>query len=228
MGQCSQLVNEPVLNRSPEKRADLAQHELAGREVHATLSDPHLTVGLECDLEQVTFDDVAMPSQPIPVEEANVTTTRGSLSTIPFHHEALSAETRQVVDEFVSSVCRTPPPMALETPPPRRRARTPPQEATNGPRRSTCLATLERTRVSNAVMQAQNMLMKKLGLAPPDQPPTTEAFIQYTTTFNKPLSTAHREAIRSLFAKRVRRSRRLQPRERSTHEETCTRNWSLK
>jgi len=41
--------------------------------------------------------------------------------------------------------------------------------------------------------------MKKLGLVPADQPPTTESMIQYTKFFDEPLSSVHTEAIGALF-----------------------------
>jgi len=41
--------------------------------------------------------------------------------------------------------------------------------------------------------------MKKLNLAPADQPPTAEAFIRFAELFKKPLSKEHIAAIRELF-----------------------------
>lgn len=54
-------------------------------------------------------------------------------------------------------------------------------------------------RASNAVIQAQNVLMRKLGITVPNEPRSADSIAAYQATFKTPLSEAHKTAMRALF-----------------------------
>ena len=132
------------------------------------------------DLESVCFDVPGM--EPIacssPAVSNNVTVARGSRETLPFH---LFADNHITVSEhvanFAQSVCREAAPPVLDTSPPRRRSRQPQQEVAI--RRSERLAEKSRHRATKPVVQAQNVMMKRLGLTTATHPPDATAFQQF-------------------------------------------------
>jgi len=49
------------------------------------------------------------------------------------------------------------------------------------------------------VVQAQNVMMKKLGITSDSQPPDASSFQQFTATFSSTLTTSHCEALDALL-----------------------------
>ncbi|XP_039803664.1 preprotein translocase subunit SCY2, chloroplastic-like [Panicum virgatum] len=82
---------------------------------------------------------------------------------------------------FPSIMAREVPPPVLQTLPPRRKSHPQPQEFTIW--RSERLAKKSRHRATKPVVQAQNVLMKKLGITSDTRPPDASSFQQFTATF---------------------------------------------
>jgi len=152
------------------------------------------------DLESIRFDVPEMPPVDCSSSDVsnNVTVARGSRETLPFH---LFADNHITVSEhvanFAQSVCREAPPPVLDTSPPRRRSRQPQQEVTI--RRSERLARKSCHRATKPVVQAQNVLMKKLGITSDDRPPDASSFQQFTDTFSSTLTKTQCEALDALL-----------------------------
>jgi len=76
------------------------------------------------------------------------------------------------------------------------------ESTSSQPRRSGRLAAKSRCRAFNPIVQAQNVLMAKLGVRQQDQASQADAegdFDEYMALFDGPLSESKREAIRMLF-----------------------------
>ena len=152
------------------------------------------------DLESIRFDVPEMAPVDCSSSDVsnNVTVARGSRETLPFH---LFADNHITVSEhvanFAQSVCREAPPPVLDTSPPRRRSRQPQQEVTI--RCSERLARKSCHRATKPVIQAQNVLMKKLGITSDDRPPDASSFQQFTDTFSSTLTKTQCEALDALL-----------------------------
>ena len=132
------------------------------------------------------------------VDQQNVSTARGSLDTVPLRLLSETEESlRDMVADFASSVCSTPPQPLLVSSPPRRQSRPVPPEHTI--RRSERLAQKSRIRATKPVVQAQNVLMKKLGITSEQAAPDATSFQQYTATFSSNLSDSHCKALDELL-----------------------------
>ncbi|KAG2633217.1 hypothetical protein PVAP13_2NG259903 [Panicum virgatum] len=88
-------------------------------------------------------------------------------------------------------------PPVLDTSPPRRRSRQPQQEVTI--RCSERLARKSCHRATKPVIQAQNVLMKKLGITSDDRPPDASSFQQFTDTFSSTLTKTQCESLDALL-----------------------------
>ena len=77
--------------------------------------------------------------------------------------------------------------------PPRRRSRQQPQNFTI--RRSERLAKKSRHCAINPVVQAQNVMMRKLGLTSDTHPPDASSFQQFEEVFSSSLTISHCEAL---------------------------------
>ena len=135
------------------------------------------------ELEMVRFEVQGSPRVlHTPPGLRNITVARGTRETLPLHlftDNVIPADD-QVVD-FAHAVCRNAAPPALNASPPRHRSRPQQQEFTI--RRSERLANKSRHRATKPAVQAQNVMMKKLGITSDSQPPDASSFQQYTATF---------------------------------------------
>jgi len=148
------------------------------------------------DMERVCFDDVCTSVAALnsPPSRRNVNTSRGPLPSLPFHiHADACTPVRQVVANFVLDICREASPPVVAAPPPRRRARSPPK--TVAIRRSERLARKSRHRATKPAIQAQNVLMRRLGLASTNAAPDTSSYQQFVDTFSGTLSVSQCEAL---------------------------------
>jgi hypothetical protein len=133
-----------------------------------------------------------------PDSRRNVTVSRGSQEAPPLLLSPdVSSPIKKVVSDFAADVCRAASPAVLASTPPRRRARTPQLPATI--RRSERLAKKSRHRATKPVLQAQNVMMRRLGLTSACHPPDTSSFQQFTDTFYSTLSSSQCEALDALL-----------------------------
>ncbi|KAG2535761.1 uncharacterized protein LOC120692501 isoform X1 [Panicum virgatum] len=152
------------------------------------------------DLESIRFDvpEMAQVVCSSPAVSNNVTVARGTKETLPFH---LFADNHVPVTEhvvnFAHSVCREAPLPVLNTSPPRRRSRQP--QETVAIRRSERLAKKSRHRATKPAVQAQNVMMKKMGITSDSRPPDASSFQQFTDTFSSMLTKLHCEALDALL-----------------------------
>jgi len=101
------------------------------------------------------------------------------------------------VAHFANNVCREAPEPVLQASPPRRRSR--PQEQVFNVRRSARLAKKSRHRATKPVVQAQNVMTKKLGLTSETCPPDAVSYQRFMDTFSSTLTVAHCEALDALL-----------------------------
>ena len=128
-------------------------------------------------------------------ERRNVTVLRGSRDPFPLHiFDGVSSPVKEVVADFAKSLCKDPSPSVLLSTPPRRRARVPP-EMPFSIRRSERLARKSRHRATKPALQAQNMLMKRLGVTSMERPPDATSYQQFVDTFSSTLTTSQCEAM---------------------------------
>jgi len=108
--------------------------------------------------------------------------------------EGVSTPVKDKVVDFVTYVRRLPSQPIVTSPPPRRRARAA-AELPTPVRRSERLARKSRHRATEPALQAQNVMMKKLGLTSASCPPDATSFQQFVATFSSPLTTSQCEAL---------------------------------
>jgi len=151
------------------------------------------------DLEAVRFDvQDSQPLSHIPDDMRNVTVARGTQEMLPLHLFAgAEIPTNDAIVDFARAVCTDAPPPPLVASPPRRRSRPQQQEFTIT--RSERLARKSRHRATKPVVQAQNVMMKKLGITSDSQLPDASSFQQFTATFSSTLTTSHYEALDALL-----------------------------
>ena len=149
--------------------------------------------------EAVHFDvQDSQPLSHIPDDMRNVTVAHGTRETFPLHLFAgAEIPTNEAVVDFAHAVCRDASPPLLVASPPRRRSRLQQQEFTI--RRSERLARKSQHRATKPIVQAQNVMMKKLGITSDSQPPDASSFQQFTATFSSTLTTSHCEALDALL-----------------------------
>ncbi|CAL5044434.1 unnamed protein product [Urochloa decumbens] len=124
-----------------------------------------------------------------------VTTSRGSP---PAQHDNVPLS-----DADFADLCTKPlPETVVITSPPRRKPRRTYQDSLL-PRRSSRIAKKTKGRVSNPVVAAQNVLMRKLGILQPDAEPDAEAVQQYTDLMGTGLSESDAVAIDTIFPDHV-------------------------
>ena len=158
--------------------------------------DPPESLHDAASLERVTFDDSSHSEVVFctPDEHRHVTTTRGTHSMLPLHIPvATCTPVRHAVVDFAVSVCRASTPPVAVAPPPRRRARTPPRSVEI--RRRERLAKKSHLRATKPAVQAQNVLMRRLGLTTPSTPPDAISFQLFVDMFSTTLSESHCEAL---------------------------------
>jgi len=128
----------------------------------------------------------------------NITVTRGARGTLPLHlFSEADALVQRMVADFAETVCTEAPPPVLDSSPPRRRSRSqPPPTAI---RRSERLAKKSRHRATKPAVQAQNVMMKRLGLTSEEHPPDASSFQQFTATFSSSLTDAQCDALDELL-----------------------------
>lgn len=122
--------------------------------------DDHIVAA---QLESICFADVSTPLLSESPVTNFVNTVRGSLPSIPLHlPPETSTPVKTSVAHFATSVCRQSLSAVLEGSPIRRVSR-PQITPSLSLRRSERLA--KRPRMSNPILQAQNVLMKRLGIS---------------------------------------------------------------
>ena len=130
----------------------------------------------------------------------HITVARGTRETLPLHlFPDASSPVKEVVANFANSVCGDPPAPVLPTSPPRRQSQRPPQSFFV--RRSERLAKKSRHRATKPVVQAQNVMMKKLGITSDARPPDASSYQQFADTFSSTLPVTHCEALDALLPK---------------------------
>jgi len=160
----------------------------------------HDQVALETVRFEVAGDDPSTPSSP--GSRRNVTLSRGTQEAPPLLlSSSASTPIRRVVSVFAADVCRTASPTVLVSTPPRRRAKTP--QLPPAPRRSERLAKKSRHRATKPVQQAQNVLMKRLGLTSTSLPPDASSFQRYTAMFSSTMTASQCEAMDALLPTRL-------------------------
>ncbi|KAG2619263.1 hypothetical protein PVAP13_3NG140895 [Panicum virgatum] len=166
-----QIMPEPVRQPPPE--------------VVVANSSAAVEAAASVELEPVLFDvqdSSGCEFQSTIANLRNVTVARGTWETLPLHFFAgTDAFPDELVTNFKQSICREVPPPVLQTLPPRRKSHPQPQEFTIW--RSERLAKKSRHRATKPVVQAQNVLMKKLGITSDTRPPDASSFQQFTATF---------------------------------------------
>jgi len=101
------------------------------------------------------------------------------------------------VSDFARDICRAAPPPVLVASPPRRHSKEPQQVFSI--RCSERLTIKLRLRATKPVVQAQNVMMKKLGLTSDTRPPDATSFQQFTDTFSSTLTVTQCEALDALL-----------------------------
>ena len=128
----------------------------------------------------------------------NITMARGTRDALPLH---LVSDIPSYVDDevaiFAHDVCRKAPRAVLVASPPRRSSRQQPQDFVI--RRSERLAKKSRHRATNPATQAQNVMMRKLGITSDIHPPDASAFQQFEEAFTSSLLASHCEALDALL-----------------------------
>ncbi|CAO2147747.1 unnamed protein product [Urochloa humidicola] len=160
------------------------------------------TVGLDSThLEAVCFNDAPVTGlSHSPTHDGFVTYTRGSFEALPLHMPPdTSTPVKDAVFHFAQSVCRPTSPPVLQGTPPRRQSRAPPIQVTPAIRRSECLAKKSRQRATKPTIQAQNVLMKRLGISSPTGPLDVAAFQRFLEVFTATLSVSQCEALDTLL-----------------------------
>lgn len=152
------------------------------------------------EFESVRFDNgspaCSLPTPPSSLR--NVTVTRGSRQPLPPDIlVGVASPVKEVANHFASACCRVNQPPVLHTSPPRRTAKAP--EGQISVRRSERLARKSRHRATKPELQAQNVMMRRLGLTSTTHPPDASAFRQYVDTFSSQLSTSQCEALDTLL-----------------------------
>jgi len=200
-----------VAGRAPRVevgRAHVGRLELASfTEPPGAVSEEVVTTpAVECiaqtlaELEPVRFDVQGSPSvlRTTTAELRNVTVARGTRQTLPLHLFANEENTEnESAANFANAICRAAPTPVLHTSPPRRTSRLQQQEFTV--RRSERLARKSRHHATKPAVQAQNVMMKKLGITSDSRPPDASSFQQFTATFSSTLTPAHCEALDTLL-----------------------------
>jgi len=108
-----------------------------------------------------------------------------------------SSPVKKVVANFAHDVCTEAPPPMLVTSPPRWRSRQQPQDFTI--RRNERLAKKSCHCATNPTVQAQNVMMRKLGLTSDTHPPDASSFQQFEEAFSSSLIVMHCEALDALL-----------------------------
>ena len=129
-------------------------------------------------LESIRFQVSDDPLTPLgsPSSRRHVTLSRGSLDPLPMHFfEGVSTPVKDKVAEFVTYVRRPLSQPIVASPPPRRRTRAA-AELPTPIRRSERLARKSHHRATKPALQAQNVMMKKLGLTSASCPPDATSF----------------------------------------------------
>ncbi|CAN6234632.1 unnamed protein product [Urochloa humidicola] len=151
--------------------------------------------------EAIQFGDIDLPSLPASSPTAAyVTTTRGSMSTLPFHLLAdASTPVKRAVSGFVSLVAKQNPMTCLVKTSPTRKSIAPGLNLNSAMRRSERLAALSGSRAPKPEIQAQNVLMRKLGITSNKRPPDASAFKKFVSVFKSPLHTPQRQSMNAVF-----------------------------
>jgi len=130
----------------------------------------------------------------------NITVARGSRETLPLNlFSDISSPSLVAVANFATAVCREAPAPVLQSSPPRRQSKQPDQAFSI--RRSERLARKSRHRATKPAVQAQNVMMKKLGITSEAQPPDATSFQRFTDTFSSTLTVSNCEALDALLPK---------------------------
>ena len=127
----------------------------------------------------------------------NVTVARGTREALLQLFPDASSPVKEVVANFAHDVCTEAPPPVLVASPPRRRSRQQPQDFTI--RRSERLAKKSRHHATKPVVQAQNVMVRKLGLTSDTHPPDASSFQQFEEVFSSSLTVSHCEALDALL-----------------------------
>ncbi|CAL4891874.1 unnamed protein product [Urochloa decumbens] len=155
---------------------------------------PEFSFGSPLQVRKEGEPCTGMPIIISPSSTRNVTTTRGAPPM--GGSEPLSAA------EF-ADLCTTPLPEPVMLLPPQQRKARQRSEQTLLPRRSTRIAKNSRGRVSNPLVAAQNVLMRKLGIIKEEAEPDADAVQQYSELCCKGLSVSDAEAIDELFPEHI-------------------------
>ena len=151
-------------------------------------------------LETVRFEVQGVDNMSCDSALRNVTVARGTRAALPLHFfSECSTPVADAVVDFANNVCREAPEPALQASPPRRRSKQ--QEQVFTIRRSVTLAKKCRHRAMKPAVQAQNVLMKKLGLTSDTCPPDATSYQRFTDTFSSTLTISHCEALDALLPK---------------------------
>jgi len=128
----------------------------------------------------------------------NITVTRGTRESLLFNlFPDASTPVKETVANFAHAICGDAPPPVLVASPPRRHSRQQPQEFTI--RRSERLAKKSHLRATKPTVQAQNVMMKKLGITSDAHPPDASSFQQFTDTFSSTLTDSQCKALDDLL-----------------------------
>jgi hypothetical protein len=136
------------------------------------------------------------PSPPLPPPLSPTPPSPPPLMAAPKSGDEAQAR----IDSFLSKVCTPLLPPVISTPALHRRARLHLPATEDGlPRQSTRVAAQGHHRVSNPEVQAQNVLMRKLGITSEERPPDADTIKAYNDIFNSLLGSAQCKAIRALL-----------------------------
>ena len=197
------MLMEIELGSTPPSPAAGAVTHLASPidEVHQRVASPppdHSTSEDNINLEAVHFEVQGADQVCCDSTLCNITVARGSRETQPLHIFAdTSTPVDEVVANFAGAVWRDAPLPVLQVTPPRRRARPLKQEVVI--RCSERLARKSRHRDTKPAVQAQNVMMRKLGITSDTQAPDATSYQRFMDTFASTLSNTHCEALDALL-----------------------------
>jgi hypothetical protein len=152
-------------------------------------------------VEPIHFPEAAVDGIiPSPPHDGFINSFRGTREALPLPlPPEVYTPVKNAVANFAHNVCRAPSPGLLQQTAPRRRTRRQAAPPTPVIRRSERLARKSQGRASNPVLQAQNVLMKRMGVTSSSGPPNAAAFQCFLEAFSSLVTPSQCEALDELI-----------------------------
>ncbi|KAG2581962.1 hypothetical protein PVAP13_6KG082035 [Panicum virgatum] len=182
----------PVQEGQPGAAVAMTDVEAATNVANRT--PPQMSSADEPVRDTISGPELARPTSS---SRCNVTVARGTREALLQLLPEASSPVKEVVANFAHDVCTEAPPPVLVASPPRRRSRQQPQDFTI--RRNERLAQKSHHRATKLAVQAQNVMVRKLGLTSDTHPPDASSFQQFEEVFSSSLTVLHCEALDALL-----------------------------